>query len=103
MTPTTHTQGDWYAEDGFVFADNGLRIADCHCDDQPRAHDEIDANARLIATSPQRDAFIHLIAGMTKDGEDDFILGNDDAVDALHALIDKARTLASATGRKNCP
>jgi hypothetical protein len=54
----THTPGPWYChDDGFVYSEatdaNGTpyRICDPHCDEGPDP-DEREANARLIAASP---------------------------------------------------
>lgn len=63
MSNPTFTPGPWNAEDGeaLVFAANGLRVADAHCDDQPdMSEDQEDANARLIAAAPE------LYAALTK-------------------------------------
>lgn len=58
MSATKHTPGPWHNEDGFVFAANSLRVADCNCDGQedemPDA--ELEANAAMIAACPSMHA-----------------------------------------------
>lgn len=39
----------WTAEDGFVYSAAGIRVADCHCDDQPETDDREHDLAVLIA------------------------------------------------------
>lgn len=56
MTQAQHTQGPWHIDDlnCMVFAANGLRVADCLCDDQDdMTDDEAEANAKLIAAGPK--------------------------------------------------
>lgn len=57
MTTTKHTPGPWdicRVNVLMIYADNGLRIADCQCDDQPDMPEEQEeANAVLIAAAPE--------------------------------------------------
>jgi len=60
---------------------------------------EANANARLIALSPDLYAFAAMIARMTQDGEEvdgeEFVMENDDAVATVYGLIDQARALTA--------
>ena len=71
------------------------------CTDREDSDSEVDANARLIALSPDLYAFAAMIARMTQDGEEvdgeEFVMENDDAVATVNDLIDQARTLTATT------
>ncbi len=47
----------WAAEDGFVYSSGGLRVADCHCDDQPETEEHEEALAELIAAAVNASPF----------------------------------------------
>ncbi len=44
----------WRAEEGFVFSATGVRVADCHCDDQPETEGNESAIASIIAHAVSR-------------------------------------------------
>ena len=44
----------WHSEDGFVYSAAGIRVADCHCDDQPETEDREDELACIIANAVNR-------------------------------------------------
>jgi hypothetical protein len=46
--PLAHTPGPYHVEDEFIFASNGLRIADTDCEGQGMLDGEADANADFI-------------------------------------------------------
>jgi hypothetical protein len=47
----------WTAEDGFVYSAAGLRVADCHCDEQPETEEHEETLAQLIAAAVNASPF----------------------------------------------
>jgi hypothetical protein len=111
MSKAAHTPGPWNVEP--LQWDHGASIAivskgEIICTIAPENEDEDpdmttairgphdEANAALIAAAPEQNAFIRQIARMTMDGENDFVMENDDAVSTLNALIEEARNLETA-------
>jgi hypothetical protein len=60
-----HTPGPYHVEDEFVFAGNGLRIADTSCEDQDMLDGEDAANAAFIVRAcNNHDELLDALAGL---------------------------------------
>lgn len=73
MTPTQHTPGPWETcttNSEQVYAANGLRVADCHCDGQEddMSSEQEEANARLIKAAPDMLEALAFIADDIEEG-----------------------------------
>ena len=69
---TKHTGGEWIALEDCVYAE-GKRVADCYCEGDNFADGEPEANAKLIAKTPNLLHHCHtaaaLLEGLVKGGQ----------------------------------
>src|ERR1017187_1570509 len=101
VPPTNQGSGNWRVEEGrYVVSSDDVLIADCYADSAmdfglPEPS-EYQANARLIAKSPQMATLVNLVAHMKTEEE----FGNnappsEDWISTLNDLIAEARKIAN--------
>ena len=92
---TQHTPGPWHVSPAYpdglqvdAFSADGNRILRMKVES---FHPE--ADARLASKAPDMAKLISALARLTKDGEDGYVMENNDAVDTLNAFITRARRI----------